>query len=420
MTVNQGERLKDLVAQMTLKNNYWGYLFARVSRVSDESLRSIMAVAPETNGTISLLYRPNLMVNTDDDTLKLVLEHEGGHLLNKHISRLLRILANELDEEMRYRKSKVWNKGADCSVNELMDMPEVVTINGRPWTSCLPKLFDLPEGQTTEFYFSKLWEKQKDQEDLEWYEYDPIDDHSSWDKVIGEVADISSLSRKVDNYSQRIIRDAAKNFDRSRGHLPGYISELITEALKPPKAPYFQIIRKLVRASRFSKFKRHFAKINRKRTYVFMIGDESIPAISPFPGRARDLTFDISLLLDTSGSMQKEDIMEGLSGIKNIIENDRHCRVTVLENDTSLKKEYEVKRLSDIQFNVKGRGGTELREGLERCRELNTDVTLCFTDGYTERINQIPRKLLPKKIIWVVQKDGTIENVNGTGFIVRI
>jgi predicted metal-dependent peptidase len=57
---------------------------------------------------------------------------------------------------------------------------------------------------------------------------------------------------------------------------------------------------------------------------------------------------------------------------------------------------------------------------MERCKKLNPDVVLCFTDGYTDNINGIPKKYLPKKIIYVIQKGGTADNVNKTGFVVRI
>jgi predicted metal-dependent peptidase len=195
---------------------------------------------------------------------------------------------------------------------------------------------------------------------------------------------------------------------------------LIEGALAPPKAPYYQLIRKLVRGTRFSKFKRSPTRINRKRTYVFTIGDDCIPEISPFPGKMRDMTFDICVLIDTSGSMSDDDVREGLSGVKNIIEKDRHCYTTVLEVDAAVEKEYTVKKIRDIQFDIKGRGGTSLKPGLDRAKELNCDVCLAFTDGYTEDINSIPRKLLPKKLIWVITPNGTAKSVNQTGYVVRI
>ena len=65
-------------------------------------------------------------------------------------------------------------------------------------------------------------------------------------------------------------------------------------------------------------------------------------------------------------------------------------------------------------------GSSVESSGLTRARELNCDVCLAFTDGYTENINNISRKALPKKLIWVITKNGTAENVNNTGFVVKI
>ena len=118
--------------------------------------------------------------------------------------------------------------------------------------------------------------------------------------------------------------------------------------------------------------------------------------------------------------MSEDDIREGLSGVKNIIEKDRHCYTTVLEVDTVVEKEYEVKRIRDIQFNVKGRGGTTLRPGLERARQLGVDVCLAFTDGFVDDINNVSRKFLPKKLIWVINEGGTAKNINRTGYVVHI
>ena len=420
------ERLKELIAQMTLKHNYWGYLFARIRRVASDQIPSIMGVAPTKDGVIQLLYSPDIIKGTDDATIKIVLEHEGLHVLNKHISRLLRILTNEVDEFQKQNKVQVWNIAADCAVNCVMSMPKQLTINDQLWEGHFPDLYNLPDGMDTEFYYRNLlMQDKKEREDGNDFGITGIADgtgsHERWGEVISEVADSASLSRKIDGYVQEIIKDSIKNFDRNRGNLPSHILELIDQALAPPKAPYYQIIKKLVKGSRFSKFKRAFSKINRKRTYVFMVGEEKgVPQISPFPGRARDLAFNIGILIDTSGSMSQDDILEGLSSIKNIIENDRHCKTTIIENDTDIQKEYECKKISDIDFEIKGRGGTTLQPGLERFKELDPDVVLAFTDGYCDDIKSLPKRILPKKIIWVIQKGGSIDAVNGTGFIVRI
>ena len=419
MEQNSAERIKQLVAKYVLKYNYWGYLFSRIRRKPLTSLPSIMGVAPETDGTISLYYHPDLVSKTDDKEILKIVEHEGMHLLNKHVPRLLRILSNETSEERKHLKADVWNRAADCSVNTQANIREPIIIAGTPWPPQLPELYKLEEGKVTEEYFLEMLKNAKVVEVP--FGGEGFNDHKQWTSNVKGVADISALSRKVEHHVQNIIKESVKSFNKDRGRIPSHIAQLIEQALAPPKAPYYQIIRKLVRGSRFSKFKRSPTKINRKRTYVFTLkGNECVPQISPFPGKTRDMTFDIVVLIDTSGSMGVEEILEGLSGVKNIIEKDRHCYTTVLEVDAAVEKEYTVKKIRDIQFDIKGRGGTTLYPGLERARQLGCDVCLAFTDGYTENINNIPRKLLPKKLIWVITPDGSPENVNRTGFVVRI
>lgn len=437
------ERLKELVAKFVLKYNYWGYLFSRVRRQADFGLPSIMGVAPEPDGTICLYYHPYLVQETDDANLVNVIEHEGLHLLNKHIPRALRILANETEEEAKMIKGRIWNHAADCAVNVQAKFKDNFIIAGKPWPIELPAKHGFPDDKISEWYYLELLKDDKFKEQIKQQmqkmcvmvgdgdgdgqgsQPDPngnsIGDHGKWIKNVKGVADISSLSRKVDQHIRGIIKESAKTFNKDRGRLPSHIAALIQGALEPPKAPYYQIIRKLVRGSRFSKFLRSPTRINRKRTYSFVLADEiGLPQISPFPGKMRDFTFDIVVMIDTSGSMSNDDIKEGLSGIKNIIEKDRHCHTTVLEVDAGVEKEYICKKIHDIQFKVKGRGGTTLTPGLERAREIGCDVCLAFTDGYTEDINAIPRKRLPKKIIWVITKGGSPDRVNKTGFVIRL
>lgn len=425
--MNTSERIKNLVAQYVLKYNYWGYLFSRIRRRPDPGIPSIMGVAPERDGSLSLVYNPPYVDNTSDAAILTVLEHEGMHLLNKHIPRLLRVMANEVTDIMAKSKAEIWNIAADCSVNVQSNIREPIHINGRDWPVCLPARYDMEEGKITEAYFLELLRNAKRIEIVGpggsgkpglAYEPGGLDNHQNW-QVTG-VPDLSSLSRKVDSFTQSVIKDSLKTFSKDRGNLPAHIADLIKDALAPPKAPYYQIIRKLIRGTRLSKFQRSYATINRKRTYVFSIEEGMAPMISPFPGKKRDYSFKIVILIDTSGSMSNDDVAEGLSGVKNIIEKDRHCHTTVLEVDAGVEKEYRVKKVRDIQFNIKGRGGTTLTPGLERARELNCDVCLAFTDGYTEDINALSRKRLPKKLIWAITPEGSAKQVNRTGWVVQL
>jgi len=415
LTINSGERLNNLIAKFVLKYNYWGYLFSRIRKVPNRSIPSIMGVGPESDGTVSLYYHPDLVANTDDKNLIKVIEHEGFHLLNKHIPRLVRILANETTKERMSLKSQVWNVAADCAVNGQMGLKDPIIIDNRPWPPCRAEAYNMPADKTSEWYFYELLKNK-----VKYINVPMIGDHGKWFSNTKGVADQSALARKLDQHLQNIIKESVKTFNRERGTLPANVAQLIEGALAPPKAPFYQIIRKLVRGSRLSKFRRSPTKINRKRVYVFKLGGKVIPNISPFPGKTRDFTFDIVVLIDTSGSMSEDNILDGLSGVKNIIEKDRNCYTTVLEVDAGVEKEYEVKKVRDIQFNIKGRGGTTLRPGLERARELGCDICLAFTDGYCDDINRIPRRALPKKTVWVINKGGTANSVNKTGPVIWI
>ena len=159
--MNTSERLKNLVAQYVLKYNYWGYLFSRIRRRAEPHLPSIMGVAPERDGAIVLLYRPNLIDNTADQEILKVLEHEGMHLLNKHISRLLRIMANEVTDIMAHSKAEIWNIAADMSVNMQANIRHPIVIDGKPWPVALPEMYKLEEGKITEWYFLELLKTAK-------------------------------------------------------------------------------------------------------------------------------------------------------------------------------------------------------------------------------------------------------------------
>jgi len=420
------ERVKNLVAKMTLLNSYWGYLFSRILRIEDKTIPSIMGVTAENDGTVALRFNPEFVNKTDDNALECTLEHEGMHLLNGHIPRLLRIISAELNDKKVQVKMQIWNLAADaCANSQIPNFPEFLIIKGEKWPLIYPKTLNLPKGKSTEWYYSQLLKRMKKAKNDNQYEKS-FDDHSGWINVSDQTLDQNTLARRIESYVKDVAKQAlgnandSKNLQTKRGVLTSDLKEMIYELLQPPKAPYYQIISKLIKASRISKFKRSSSRINRKRVYSFVLKDMGIPEISPFPGRARDFSFNIGLLLDSSMSMTKDDILEALSGAKNIIENDKHCRVTVIENDTKIQKEYTIKKLKDIQMDIKGRGGTILLPALKRFTELSLDVILVFTDGYCEDINKVDKKYLPKKIIWAVQESGSVEYINRTGFIVRI
>ena len=414
-------KMKELIAKMILSDSYWGYLFSRIRRIAAKNFGSIMGVAVQNDSTVALLYDPDLFEKTDEKNLMKIIEHEGMHLLNQHLQRLLRLMTNESTNEKKQEIMKVWNVASDCAANEQAGIVDPINIAGIMVPPQLPKMYNLKEGSISEYYYYELLKQVKTINiKVQCADGTSIDSHAKWINPNNE-SDPNIISRKVEEYVRQIVRDSIKNFsnEQKRGKIPGNLYDLISKLLTPPELPYYQIIRKYVIGSRLSKFTKSFTRINRKRTYLFSVNNNE-PQISPFPGRKSDFSFNIVILIDTSGSMSCKDIQEALKSIKSIIEKDRHCVVTVIENDSQIGKEYKVKRVKDIQFEVSGRGGTTLLPGLIRSRELKADITLGFTDGYCENLNEVSRKLLPKKLLWILTKGGTSTTLNKTGPIVQL
>lgn len=467
------KKLEHVIAKMALTENFWGYLFGRIGKVKEPNLPSIMGVGLQKNNSVSLFFNPELVKGTDKKTIELVLEHEGLHLLNLHISRGLRLLSVEVDDEVKNRKKMIWNFATDCAVNTQMGMPEKVTLNGKECSVQHPKNYNLPTDRSSESYFHSLLKQNEEQcvmcgssgndsgdeqnedesqqsEQNENNNSDEsgngsggkvtvkskcpccgkettvgegtIDDHGNWNSDNQESNNPDDIARKVEDQVKDLVRKSVKSFESSnrRGNVPGYIRELIDDLLTIPKVPYYQMIRSLVKGSRLSKWKKAYTRINKKRVYTFFNTEQQyiVPLISPFPGRTKDFTFNIVILIDTSGSQSVEDIAEALSGIKDIIENDKHCKVTAIEIDTQINKEYEVKKVSDIDCEISGRGGTVLRQGILRAKELNPDIMLGFTDGYCDDVNSFPDTELPKKNVWCISPNGSSERLNKTGPVV--
>ena len=279
------EKVKEFIAKMVLKNIFWGYVFAQVHRKPEFGLKSVMGVGPNKDGTITLYYNPIILDMTDDESLLKVIEHEGMHLINKHIPRLIRIFAGEVDERKKKFKSEVWNIASDAAANVQMKMPKTINIGGKEVNLVFPENFDMPKDKASEWYYDSLLQNnvvkvpmpcpscggsgEVKPDDGDGGDKDEdgdgsgqgngqgkekqrcpdcggngnaggegsggIDDHSQWSDA--EAGDPNALARKVEMNTTSLVREAAKA-QKSRGTIPGHIAELIEEFLRPPALPY--------------------------------------------------------------------------------------------------------------------------------------------------------------------------------------
>lgn len=438
----EGERnLSKAIGTMISKSSLWGCIFGRLTR-KEVPRMGTFGVGFSKRGTLFLLYDPEILENTPRKDLEYVMQHEGMHLVNNHIPRSLRLMNEEEADDLtgqieQKMKKQVWNIASDCAANDQLDFPEKINLGGKECPAQFPHMYELERNYPTEYYYYEIMKQSPDPEEIKnklldahkWEvdeNGDPIDGDGEGEeegegKSKAEKAkEREKIARNIENNTRRLINKAYNDVRKGRGTIPGNIAEMIEEWLKGPKLPYYDMIAKLVRGSRLSKYKTAHNRTNKKRTHMFVTGNGK-NSILPFPGRKRDVSFKIGMLIDTSGSQSLEDISEALSGIQNIIEKDSHSKVFVVECDTEVNKEYEVNKISDIDCEISGRGGTILEPGLRRLRDLHCDVNLIFTDGMCDNINTMDKNILPRKrIIWVISPNGTQEFVDRTGVVVWI
>jgi len=245
-----------------------------------------------------------------------------------------------------------------------------------------------------------------------------ISDHSGW---INNNIDPESLAQQVEIHSREKVSEATDSYIQTFGNLPGNVQNLIEEFLAEPRLPYYEIIRKFVIGSRIGKTKIAYSRINRKRVYSFLEEDEELAArMVPFPGRKKDKSFKIGVLIDTSFSVpiNNNGIHQALSGIQRILNEDPKSQVILLQVDTQIKSEEKIKKVKDInRFTYRGGGGTNLLPGLIRLKKLKTDTTIVFTDGRFRDLHDQAENL-PKRIIWVLPENGRVDTIQNLGLIV--
>ena len=212
------DRIKNIITEMIFKDSYWGYLFSKINRKEDKTIPSALGVTPEIDGSITLLYNPLFIDKGGDDFLSAGIEHEGTHILNHHIPRLLRIISDEVDVETKLNKSTKWNYASDCAVNTIINIKKsYILSDGFEFKIIHPDLYNLPPRKNSEFYYENIPDDQVPKTKVMYVSGNGgkgsgnIGDHESWTKNISKVSDVSSLASRMDQYTDSALEESYNN-----------------------------------------------------------------------------------------------------------------------------------------------------------------------------------------------------------------
>lgn len=390
---------------LTHKGVFYASLLSQMKRIPEPSAGTCGVTIQ--NGRILLYYNPEFLEGLK--TLKerrAVLEHEILHLVMDHHAR------------MRNREHQLWNAGADIAINQLIEgLPkECLTLKS------LDPAWKAPAKANAEIYYDILKKHQKkivikhssncpqnqqgqDQsqkeqgnqsgncEGCEYEIYDGdgkkvgggklVDHHGKWKNGDGE-----DIAHEIVKQAVKEAKEQAEK-NPGQGHLPHGLEEYIEELLKPPVIPWQTLLKRWVASKIKAGHKLSWKRPNRR------YGEAQ-------KGHLPTRKLAITIAIDTSGSISNEDLQDFIVEIK-AIQRSHKTRITVLECDADVQKEYTLTPSTKVQTNFKGRGGTSfvpVFDYVER-ESIKTDLLIYFTDMYGD----FPQKKPRFPVLWISTND---------------
>ena len=185
-----------------------------------------------------------------------------------------------------------------------------------------------------------------------------IDDHSVWNQT-----DVSP------DEARQVIKDVVDQAtSKCQGNCPGHLLEAIAE-LNKPVVRWRELLRQYL-GKHAGNQRRTYSRRNRRRQEF---GTKGI---------SRHAASDVTVIVDTSGSIGQEELKQFFAEIEAI---SARSRVWLLQWDASFQG-YARYRRGDwkTKVKIKGRGGTDMAAPIEWLCEngLVKDAQIMLTDGY--------------------------------------
>lgn len=266
-----------------------------------------------------------------------VLKHECEHIFRDHIPRFKKLYPNIMDPKEMSPQShgtfKRLNVAADMAINPMIkDIPEFAVF---------PKNFNLPDGETMEWYNEKLKDNKKANEAFD------FDGHELWHQSEGSEEIISEKIRKA-------VTDAADKA-RAAGKLSAQ-HELLVSKLNESRIDWKGQLRRFVANAIETRMVSSRKKRNRR--YGVTI-----------PGEVKEEILHLGVAMDTSGSVSDAALQQFVSEINKM---SKYAKISVVEADTEIKNAYEYNPKK--KYKVKGRGGTAYKPVFDHFN--NADETI--------------------------------------------
>ena len=213
---------------------------------------------------------------------------------------------------------------------------------------------------------------------------------------------LNDLADSLVTQGKRALIESARECiaKRGRGIIPGTYHEMFEELTKVDERHWSDIFETFVNNTR--EFTESF-RINNVNRNTILMGP-----LNRYGFKEDDPKYHIEVAIDTSGSMSKDDVEEGLAVVKAIQASDSEVRVTLVEFDTGIHRVSNMDSNTLLNKDVWGRGGTDFNCVFKRLMnevadDDKPDMLIIFTDGGApppQKEWRIPEQDLP--VLWVL------------------
>ena len=276
-----------------------------------------------------------------------VLAHEIMHVALMHMIRL------------GTRDHSVYNQAGDYVINDILRNSGYILPE--------PHLYDAKyHGWSTEEVYDDLIKEGagQDKPNILGGDIDYSEGESS--EVKGDIA--TSVQDTVMK-----ARAQAKMDSNEQGTIPGEVDRLIDELINPV-LDWTQLLAR-------------FMDSNAKNDYTWTRPNKRFFPNHYMPSMYSESIDNVTVTVDTSGSVSDDMLSEILTEIKNVYDTYQPNNMTIIDCDSSIHHIHHVDDSTDIMsLKFTGGGGTSFIPPLDYCKEHGTNVLLYFTDLYAERI----------------------------------
>jgi len=421
--------MAQLVIYFQNRKSYYAQALSEVPKFADPTCPTMYVTVRK--GRYIMKYHPEWYKYLDEKEACTVLEHECLHILLHHIPRFNKLLRSTNDKVTKMVMCKVANIAMDCAVNTIL---KTYGNNNLPSVAILPEQFGLPPMMSLEFYLKALMplvnvvddpgkksgnaqpapagalpvEGQDYADGQSMREDMPTPDqlgkalssgNSRLDDLLnggadhplgmgGDTAgDIDDLEDLLENQGKQLAQKAHDTLnglypEDAGGNTPGYLRDNLTHLEIASARSWEGKLLSIIRQAKDASDEYRMNDWNEDRSCM---GN----GIGMF-GNHRDIEkFRIYWAIDTSGSMDADDIADELAVVQSLLRSESAIDVKVVEFDTKIHKRYKLSNRGRVEVEVLGRGGTdfncvfkEVKDGVDSEGDVFVpDLFIVATDG---------------------------------------